>query len=67
KRMESLNQILEQNGAQWTAAEVRVAVSFGMAGFDSLTELANAIELADKAMYSKRHYTRGSDKQLVTV
>lgn len=67
RRMESLNQILEQNGAQWTAAEVKVAVSFGMAGFDSLTELANAIELADKAMYSKRHYTRGSDKQMVTV
>jgi diguanylate cyclase (GGDEF)-like protein len=67
RRMESLNQILEQNGAQWTAAEVKVAVSFGMAGFDSLTELANAIELADKAMYSKRNYTRGSDKQMVTV
>ena len=67
RRMESLNQILEQNGAQWTAAEVKVAVSFGMAGFDSLAELANAIELADKAMYSKRNYSRGSDKQMVTV
>jgi len=62
RRMDSLNEILAQNGQQWTGAEVRVTVSFGVAGFDSLTELGTTIEQADKAMYSRRQRARGMDR-----
>jgi len=36
-----------------------VTVSFGVAGFSSLTDLGSAIETADKAMYAQRHQARG--------
>ncbi|HKZ78227.1 MAG TPA: GGDEF domain-containing protein [Pyrinomonadaceae bacterium] len=65
RRMDSLNGILEKNGRQWTAAEVTVTVSFGVAGFDSLTDLGAAIEQADKVMYSRRQRVRGVDKHFV--
>jgi len=38
---------------------VKVTVSHGVAGFDSLTQLGHAIELADQAMYAARNKIRG--------
>src|SRR4030081_2913892 len=51
RRMRSLNAILEENGEQWTSAPVRITVSSGVCGFESLKDLGQAIETADRAMY----------------
>ena len=59
-RMEKLNEILEENCRRWTSVPIRVTVSCGVAGFSSLTELGNAIEAADKAMYAQRNQLRGT-------
>jgi diguanylate cyclase (GGDEF)-like protein len=59
RRMEKLNEILEQNCERWIGQRVRVTVSFGVAGFASLTQLGQAIEDADKAMYAQRNLVRG--------
>ena len=59
RRMEKLNDILAENCKRWTSAPVTVTVSFGVAGFDSLTDLGTAIEAADKAMYARRNQKRG--------
>ena len=56
----SLNEILALNGPQWTAAPVKIAVSFGVSGFQSLSQLAHPIEDADKAMYLGRQRVRGT-------
>jgi diguanylate cyclase (GGDEF)-like protein len=58
RRMRSLNETLEKNSLQWTSAPVRIGVSFGLADFDSMTQVAQAIEEADKAMYANRQQTR---------
>jgi diguanylate cyclase (GGDEF)-like protein len=58
RRMKSLNDILEQNGEQWTSAPIRITVSAGVSGFESLQELGHAIERADQAMYGSRQQTR---------
>ncbi|HSD47406.1 MAG TPA: diguanylate cyclase [Pyrinomonadaceae bacterium] len=62
RRMEKLNGLLAENGNSWTRVPTTVTVSFGVAGFGALTELGNAIEAADKAMYAQRHQTRGINK-----
>jgi diguanylate cyclase (GGDEF)-like protein len=59
RRMEKLNHILEEHGGRWTSVPITVTVSYGVAGFNSLTNLGDAIEAADKAMYAQRHQTRG--------
>jgi diguanylate cyclase (GGDEF)-like protein len=59
RRMEKLNRILEEHCSRWTSVPITVTVSFGVAGFDSLTELGVAIEAADKAMYAQRNQARG--------
>ncbi len=59
RRMEKLNRILEENGGRWTSVPITVTVSYGVAGFNSLTDLGGAIEAADKSMYAQRHQTRG--------
>jgi diguanylate cyclase (GGDEF)-like protein len=59
RRMEKLNALLEENCRRWTSVPITVTVSFGVAGFSSLTVLGNAIEAADKAMYAQRHQARG--------
>ena len=59
RRMEKLNLILEEHGGRWTSVPITVTVSFGVAGFDSLTGLGEAIEAADKAMYAQRNQARG--------
>jgi GGDEF domain-containing protein len=56
--MERLNQILEENCERWMGMRVTVSVSFGVAGFTSLTDLGQAIEQADKAMYARRNRVR---------
>jgi diguanylate cyclase (GGDEF)-like protein len=59
RRMQKLNSILEENCERWTGVPITVAVSHGVAGFESLTDLAAAIESADKAMYALRNQVRG--------
>ena len=59
RRMEKLNAILEENCRRWTSVPITVTISYGVAGFNSLTELGNAIEAADKAMYAQRNQVRG--------
>jgi len=59
RRMAKLNGILEENGERWTAMPITVTVSHGVAGFESLSDLAAAIESADKAMYAQRNQVRG--------
>jgi diguanylate cyclase (GGDEF)-like protein len=58
RRMEKLNKILEENCESWIGMPVMVTVSHGVAGFESLTDLGHAIELADKAMYAQRNRVR---------
>ena len=60
RRMSSLNDILRENGEQWTGSQATIRVSAGVAGFDSLKELAEAIDLADQAMYENRQRLRQS-------
>jgi GGDEF domain-containing protein len=59
RRMEKLNRILEEHCARWTSVPITVTVSYGVAGFNALTDLGPAIEAADKAMYAQRNETRG--------
>ena len=59
RRLEKLNLILEEHGGRWTSVPITVTVSYGVAGFNSLTALGPAIETADKAMYAQRNQARG--------
>lgn len=59
RRIAKLNKILEENAERWIGMPVAVTVSFGVAGFTSLTDLGLAIEQADKAMYAQRNQLRG--------
>jgi diguanylate cyclase len=59
RRLEKLNKILDENCERWIGEPVKVTVSFGVAGFTSLTDLGQAIEQADKAMYAQRNRVRG--------
>lgn len=63
RRMEKLNKILEENCERWMGTPLTVTVSFGVAGFTSLTDLGQAIEQADKAMYAQRNRVRGVKPQ----
>jgi diguanylate cyclase (GGDEF)-like protein len=58
RRMLSLNQILAENGERWTSSPVKIRVSSGVCGFESLQELGPAIESADQAMYGSRQQAR---------
>ena len=59
RRVEKLNKILAENCERWIGMPLTVTVSFGVAGFTSLTDLGQAIEQADKAMYAQRNRIRG--------
>ena len=59
RRIAKLNKILEENAERWIGMPLTVTVSFGVAGFTSLTDLGQAIEQADKAMYAQRNRVRG--------
>jgi len=65
RRIEKLNKILEENCERWIGEPVTVTVSFGVAGFTSLTDLGQAIEQADKAMYAQRNRVRGVSRVVV--
>lgn len=58
RRMEKLNKVLAENCEHWIGMPLTVTVSFGVAGFTSLTDLGQAIEQADKAMYARRNRIR---------
>ena len=58
RRIEKLNKILAENCERWIGQPVTVTVSFGVAGFTSLTDLGQAIEQADRAMYAQRNHVR---------
>jgi diguanylate cyclase (GGDEF)-like protein len=58
RRMLSLNQILAENSEQWIQAPVKITVSSGVCGFESVQELGPAIESADQAMYGSRQHSR---------
>ena len=60
RRIAKLNKILEENCERWIGESVTVTVSFGVAGFTSLTDLGQAIEQADKAMYAQRNRVRST-------
>jgi diguanylate cyclase (GGDEF)-like protein len=59
RRLKKLNGIVEENCRKWPEMPVSVKVSHGVAGFDSLAQLGQAIETADKAMYANRNLVRG--------
>lgn len=59
-RIEKLNGILAENVERWVGLPLTVTVSFGVAGFTSLTDLGPAIEQADKAMYAQRNRRRNA-------
>jgi diguanylate cyclase (GGDEF)-like protein len=61
RRIAKLNTILEENCERWIGEPVKVSVSFGVAGFTSLTDLGQAIEQADKAMYATKG-TKGAKR-----
>lgn len=58
RRLEQLNAILKENAERWIGMPVTVTVSHGVAGFNALTDLGQAIEIADKAMYAQRNEVR---------
>jgi diguanylate cyclase (GGDEF)-like protein len=58
RRMCTLNEVLARHSAEWMSAPVEVRVSAGVRGFESLNDVANAIEAADKAMYESRQRAR---------
>lgn len=67
RRMQQVNDRLAQNSNQWTSIPMKVTVSHGVAGFESLSVLAQAIERADQAMYKRKHELRNArDKVAVT-
>ncbi|HMH42609.1 MAG TPA: GGDEF domain-containing protein, partial [Pyrinomonadaceae bacterium] len=69
RRMSSLNDILLENGERWTGSRATISVSAGVSGFDSLKDLAEAIERADRAMYESRQRFRqaGLAKDMVPL
>ena len=58
RRLDQLNRILDENCERWIGSQLTVTVSYGVAGFQSLTDLGQAIETADKAMYAQRNRAR---------
>jgi diguanylate cyclase (GGDEF)-like protein len=66
RRLEKLNKILAENSERWIGLPVNVTVSFGVTGFTSLTDLGQAIEQADKAMYAQRNLVRRTNHPQIT-
>lgn len=62
RRIATLNGILERNCEQWTGLQIKITVSYGVAGFRSMRGLAIGIEAADQAMYAQREKVRGPTK-----
>jgi diguanylate cyclase (GGDEF)-like protein len=66
-RMDKLNKILEENCERWIGLPLTVTVSYGVAGFNSLTDLGQAIETADKAMYAQRNRVRNPQITQISI
>lgn len=62
RRMSKLNSILAENCQRWTGIPMAVTVSYGVAGFEALTGMADAIEEADKGMYKQRQTFRNPSR-----
>jgi diguanylate cyclase (GGDEF)-like protein len=62
RRIATLNGIIQRNCEQWTGLPIKVSVSYGVAGFSSMRDLAVGIEAADQAMYAQRQKMRGPAK-----
>jgi diguanylate cyclase len=60
RRLRTLNDVLARNMVQCTSQPLCVKVSFGVSGFRSMTQIGQAIEDADKAMYQQRQRVRAS-------
>lgn len=58
RRMETLNEILEANSAQWISVPTTISVSVGVCGFASMNDLGVAIDNADRAMYENKQKRR---------
>jgi diguanylate cyclase (GGDEF)-like protein len=58
RRIRSLNEILERHCREWTGLPITVSVSYGVAGFELLRDVSDAIERADYEMYSERQRLR---------
>ena len=67
KRMQRLNTVLAQKSNPWNSIPMKVTVSHGVAGFESLSVLAQAIEQADKEMYRRKQEVRAAKKHLEVV
>jgi diguanylate cyclase (GGDEF)-like protein len=64
RRMRSLNDILARTVVLPAAATLRVSVSLGVMGFHSMAQIGEAIEDADRKMYSSRQQARASRMEL---
>lgn len=67
RRMLTLNDLLDKNVVPGMSETAGVRVSFGVAGFNSMTQIAAAIEQADKAMYQKRQRARRRGREMQFV
>src|SRR5882724_3986720 len=67
RRMQLVNERLAQNKNQWTSIPMKVTVSHGVAGFESLSVLAQAIERADKLMYKRKQQLRQAKDILMVM
>jgi PleD family two-component response regulator len=67
RRMVTLNEVLAKNAVHATSEPHSVRVSFGVAGFSSMTQIGGAIEKADLAMYQKRQRARRRSKVMQFV
>jgi len=65
RRMQKVNGKLAQNNNHWTSIPMKVSVSHGVAGFESLSVLAQAIEHADKAMYKRKQQMREKSQEQI--
>jgi diguanylate cyclase (GGDEF)-like protein len=64
RRMRTLNDALEKNMVLCMSTPVRVRVSCGVAGFSSMTQIGQAIEEADRAMYQKRQQAHRTQPEM---
>src|ERR1700752_3144189 len=62
RRIEKLNSILAENCERWIGLPMTSTGFLGGAGFTSLTDLGQAIEQADKAMYAQRNRVRSKSR-----
>ncbi len=67
RRMNTLNDVLKRHSSDGTTDGVEVRVSAGVGGFESFSQLAAAIELADQSMYESRQRMREQTRTPVAL